>query len=191
MYKNETPESALSRNLKALIFIAIISISFVKLFYVYTGRLVTIDTQNITLSIIDLNSHYLHLNNEQMLAAKCVCSETIGEEYKGKVAVANVIYNRQVNRNQTISEVIYDPGQFDGIKNKYFKQKPTYECKKAVKEIFIDSNFILPLSVEYFHNRKLSTDIHHVNKVEQYIYNIIGRHTFCHNKDLINKYEPI
>lgn len=126
-----------------------------------------------------------------MLAARCVCSETIGEEYKGKVAVANVIYNRHINRNQTISEVIYDRGQFDGIKNKYFKQKPTYECKKAVKEIFVDSNFILPLSVEYFHNKKLSTDIHHVNKVEQYIYDIIGRHTFCHNKDLINKYESI
>lgn len=191
LYKDETADQAVTRNLRALLLIIVFAIAFVRMLHIYTGKLITIDTDHNALAIININNESAKLTDEQLLIAKCVCSEAIGEIYDGKVGVANVIYNRHVNRKQSINDVIYEPGQFDGIKNKYFKRSPTYDCKKAVKQIFIDSNFILPLSVEYFHNKEKSTDKKHVDSVEQYIYTIIGNHTFCHNKNLINKNESI
>lgn len=126
---------------------------------------------------------------ELKVVAKCVCSESVFESYEGKLAVAQVIYNRHVNRDMPVTEVIFKKRQFSGIHNVQFKKEPSEDCLKAVKQIFIDKNFVLPSYVEYFANVEKSTDRQFINNILPFWYTKIGDHDFFYNARLKRYYD--
>lgn len=119
-----------------------------------------------------------------LLLAKLIYSESPHEPYLGKLAVANVVINRSHRTGKSIKYVIYQKGQFDGIRSKRFKrvakgdEKAFQDCLQAATEI-LNGKTILPSTVEFFHNPKTSTDSKWVRKISKYRYKLIGRHLFC------------
>ena len=79
----------------------------------------------------------ISLSEEEFdLLCRLVSAESKGESFEGKIAVANVVLNR-VNSpkwEDTITEVIYTPNQFQPVSNGAINQEPTEESVEAVKE---------------------------------------------------------
>lgn len=111
---------------------------------------------------------------EYDLLARLVVSESKGEPYSGKVAVANVVLKR-VESNEfpnTIREVIYQPGQFQVVSNGLIdRRKPSEKSKTAVTEALNTDNG----DSLYFYNPKIATNrwLDQLTTVE-----VIGDHTF-------------
>ena len=73
--------------------------------------------------------------DEYIELSKLVEAEAKSEDLKGKTLVANVVMNRIASEifPTSITEVIYDPGQFDPVDNGYIKYaNPTHDSKQAV-----------------------------------------------------------
>lgn len=127
-----------------------------------------------------------YTDKELYLLARLVYAESGGEPYDGKLAVANVVVNRMQRKGYTLKEVIYQKGQFDGIRSKRFKavykgeEVAFQECLKAAETI-LEGERVIPYSVQYFHNPVTSTDNKWIRHIERYKYKKIGRHLFCHN----------
>lgn len=121
------------------------------------------------------------------LLARLINSEAGNEPLLGKIAVANVVRTRARVKNKTIKEIIYQRNkygpQFDGIDTERFNRVPSKECIIAAKRGLTE--YVIPESVYYFHNPKISTDSKHVKRVEKYTYKDIGNHRFCHNPKLM------
>ncbi|MBP3950675.1 cell wall hydrolase [Bacillus sp. YZJH907-2] len=111
---------------------------------------------------------------EYDLLARLVVSESRGEPYSGKVAVANVVLKR-VESNEfpnTIREVIYQPGQFQVVSNGLIdRRKPSEKSKTAVTEALNTDNG----DALYFYNPEIATNrwLDQLTTVE-----VIGDHTF-------------
>lgn len=82
------------------------------------------------------------------LMASCIAMEAGGYSYESQLAVGNVIVNR-VKSGQwgnSISDVIYAPGQFpgatSGLLDKYISQGPSSSCIKAAKAALSGENQI-------------------------------------------------
>ncbi len=74
--------------------------------------------------------------SEKALLAKLVEAEAKDETYTGKVAVAEVVLNRVESNNfpDTISNVVYQEGQFSPVSNGAINQPATQASKDAVAE---------------------------------------------------------
>jgi len=134
------------------------------------------------------------LSDDEFTVACLVCSESLDQPYRGKVAVANVVYNRFLNnpnKYDTYSDVVMEKGQFDGIRNKYFKKPPTQDCIQAMKQILRKKQVILPRSVEFFLNPRISTDDDWVNYITRYPHEIISDHGFYYNPKLPQSYRAL
>lgn len=123
------------------------------------------------------------------LLARLIYSEANGEPYKGKLAVGNVVLNRMERKKTSLYNVIFQKGQFDGIRTSRFKYKykvdESYQiCLKAATEL-LNGLRILPNTVEFFHNPETSTDTGWTRKLSRYKHKLIGRHLFCHNPNLV------
>lgn len=68
--------------------------------------------------------------------ARLVLSEAGSEPYEGKVAVAAVVLNRVDDQEfpDSITGVIFQKGQFAGVKSSLFDDEPTEDCIQAVKD---------------------------------------------------------
>ncbi|ORX23668.1 cell wall hydrolase [Thermoanaerobacterium sp. PSU-2] len=71
---------------------------------------------------IDIKKHSFIVNadyNDVLLLAKLIQAEGESEPMIGKVAIGAVVVNRVQNQNfpDTISEVIFEPGQFESVTN--------------------------------------------------------------------------
>lgn len=122
---------------------------------------------------------------ELKLLAKLIYSESPHEPYLGKLAVGNVVINRMSRTGKSMKKIIFQKGQFDGVRSKRFKrvrkgdEQAFKECVNAAKEI-LEGRIVLPNTIEFFHNPKTSTDSKWVRKISKYRYKKIGRHLFCH-----------
>ena len=121
--------------------------------------------------------------------AKTVESESGNQPDSGKIAVANVIINRAENRKTSIFNIIYEKGQFDGVRTKAFRREPSDKSLRAAKLALLGVR-VIPREVEFFHNSKISTDKKWIRYINQYSYVIIGDHTFCYNPFLVVKFKP-
>lgn len=119
--------------------------------------------------------------------AKLIFCESAHEPIDGKIAVGNVVTNRMSYMNQTIEEVIFAKGQFDGIRNRYWKNWEHYKNKypnkwsesiKAAKLALIGVKKV-PEDILFYHNKKTATDTNWVRLLSKYEYVTIGNHTFC------------
>lgn len=68
------------------------------------------------------------------LMAQIVYSESKGEPYEGKVAVASVILNRVLDPKfpNTVNDVVFQPNAFSCVINGQINVTPTEECYAAV-----------------------------------------------------------
>ncbi len=115
-------------------------------------------------------------DTEKQLMAQLVHAEAKGEPYEGKVAVAHVILNRVEDEHfpDTVSEVIYQPGQFQPVANGSINEPPDEESVKAVEEALANrgkNNRSL-----YFYNPDTSTDTWIFSRQTL---EVIGNHVFA------------
>lgn len=77
-----------------------------------------------------------YTRDDVQLLARVINAEAGKEPYEGQVAVGAVVVNRTKSGRfpREISDVIYQPGQFHVIGNKYFQQAPPETAVKAAIE---------------------------------------------------------
>lgn len=87
---------------------------------------------------------YNHNQNKDdiLLLAHLIESEAGSEPFIGKLAVANVVLNRQKYDNKSIEEVIYQENQFDGVLTDNFKKEPTEDSIKAAEQALAGVNIV-------------------------------------------------
>ena len=80
----------------------------------------------------------VYRNDEITMLARLVHAEARGEPYMGQVAVASVVLNRVESPAfpNSISEVIFQPLQFESVANGQFNLEPNQENIKAARSAF-------------------------------------------------------
>ena len=135
----------------------------------------------VVISHVDVNTQEIEL------LARLVYCEAGNQPYIGKVAVANVVINRQQLLGNSLYKTIHAKGQFDGVRTKYFYQKPDKESYKAAYDVLVNKKMILTLSVVYFANESISTDKKWIRRVQKHKYKDIYDHTFYHEPIYMHK----
>lgn len=135
------------------------------------------DTGAYVVSRGDIQREYTE--SDIILMAQLVHAEAEGEPYEGKVLVASVIMNRQKDGGyygDTIKQVIFKKGQFDGIKRDCFIDGTyTDEDIKAVREAQrITNNYM------FFANLNTSSDSEFINSLDWTL--TVGNHSFAEGK---------
>ena len=126
---------------------------------------------NVSNSVKQNNSQY-----EVNLLARLVEAEANGEPLSGKIAVAAVVMNRIENNSfpNTISSVIYQPGQFDPVTNGNINNQPNPESYTAAREALNGND---PTNgALYFYNPYLTSDPWIKSRQ---VTTVIGNHTFA------------
>ena len=127
-----------------------------KIIYTYTHEPIVVEAKPIL----------KHTSEDVWITAKCVCSEALNQSDLGQQYVAEVIINRVRHKKISFKEVIYAKGQFDGVRNKYFKRKPTPSCVLNTVRAFYNPE--LPLNTMYFANETISTDRKWIRYLQKY-----------------------
>ena len=116
-----------------------------------------------------------HLPAKVRLLAQIVDAESGGEDYVGKVAVAEVVLNR-VDSDEfpdNVYDVIFQENQFEPVRNGSLQNEPSEESYKAVYEALDGSNYAM--GSLYFYNAKTAKS----RWLDQFpTTTIIGSHTF-------------
>lgn len=135
------------------------------------------DNGSYTVSRGDIERQYTE--SDIILMAQLVHAEAEGEPYEGKVLVASVVMNRQKEGGyygDTIKQVIFKNGQFDGIKRDCFIDGTyTEEDIKAVREAKRIANRYM-----FFANLETSTDSEFINSLDWTL--TVGNHSFAEGK---------
>ena len=111
------------------------------------------------------------------LLARLIYCESGYEPMLGKLAVGQVVLNRMKMFNQTMSQVVYAKGQFDGVRTKYFYRQPNEESWLVARKLLYGTR-IFPEDVVYFANIAASTDRGWLRKIRNHRYIAIANHTF-------------
>ncbi|MGC4377050.1 cell wall hydrolase [Fictibacillus sp. Mic-4] len=117
----------------------------------------------------------IHISKKELhLLASLIESEASGESFKGKVGVGAVVLNRVKNKKfpDSISAVIYEPGQFTPVMTGSLK-KPSKESIKAAKKAlggYDDTHDAL-----FYYNKRTATN-HWLDSRPVTV--VIGNHTF-------------
>jgi len=112
------------------------------------------------------------------LLARLVSAEARGESYEGMVAVANVVLNRLRSpkwKPNTIEAVIYEPKQFQPVKDGSINNKPTEEAIKATLDA-LKGKVVVPEEVDCFAYKTID-----FSSWAKY-YTTIGNHKFWRSK---------
>lgn len=112
------------------------------------------------------------------LLARLIYAESNGEPFLGQVAVANTVIYRSWRKNKTYKEIVFQEGQYDGVRTKYFNRTPKPEHLRAAYYALIGYKAV-PYGVQYFHNKAIATDTKWVKYLSKHEYKTIGNHTFC------------
>lgn len=136
-----------------------------------------------SLPVVEIKSK-LPARGDCVLLAKLINAEAPYEPYEGQWAVASVVRNRMEFSSKSALDVIFQPGQFDGIHSKRFSIW-TREQYRIAFRVLVKNERNLPKSVLFFHNKKTSTDQGWVKTLARYEFKLIGNHMFCHSKYLL------
>ena len=125
------------------------------------------------------------------LLARLLYSECGLEPDLGILLVGCVVDNRMRYKNKSLHHVIYERGQFDGVRKKHFKDFYKYSypaaernkqrCREIAKLVLKGFN-ILPIEVQYYANECASTDRNWINHISQYTYVHYNNHTFYYTE---------
>ena len=117
--------------------------------------------------------------SERELLERLVEAEAKGESLAGKIAVVNVVLNRVRDEDfpDTITEVIFQKGQFSPVSNdSIHNQTPSEESRLAVQKAVDEGYRVFGDKVLYFCNPELSTSRWMIRTKKEAMK--IGRHTF-------------
>lgn len=117
--------------------------------------------------------------SERELLERLVEAEAKGESLVGKIAVVNVVLNRVRDEDfpDTITEVIFQKGQFSPVSNdSIHNQTPSEESRLAVQKAVDEGYRVFGDKVLYFCNPELSTSRWMIRTKKEAMK--IGRHTF-------------
>ena len=131
----------------------------------------------------------LPIRGDVVLLAKLINGEAPYEPYEGQLAVASVVVNRMAYLKKDLASVVFQRGQFDGVRSKRFKTWTREQYRIAYKALVAGQTNI-PSSVLFFHNKKTSTDTKWVKTLKKYEWKQIGNHMFCHSKWLMKRKLP-
>lgn len=126
----------------------------------------------------------LPIRGDVVLLAKLINGEAPYEPYEGQLAVASVVVHRMAYLKKDLTSVVFQRGQFDGIRSKRFKTWTREQYKIAYKALVTGITNV-PSSVIFFLNENTSTDTAWVRTLKRYKWKTIGNHTFYHCKWLI------
>jgi N-acetylmuramoyl-L-alanine amidase len=161
--------------------------------------LILVSLSNRNSSVKELDDYYsnLTLNGGQLpevvvsytkpseediyLLARLIFCESGYEPLLGKLMVGQVVLNRIKMFNQSLREVIYAKGQFDGVYSKNFYKVPNEESLEASRKVLYGVK-ILPEDVIYFANIPASTDKAWLREIRNRKYIRILNHTFFYAK---------
>lgn len=121
-----------------------------------------------------------HLKQYQLILARLVQSEAGGESFIGKRAVADAVLNMAELRNESVTDVIYTTGLYDGVGTSNFTRKPTPACLEAARLALLGDR-VLPPGVVHFYNPFTSNDSIWVSHISRFKYKRFGNHIFCWN----------
>lgn len=109
----------------------------------------------------------LHRFPDQVLLAKLIKAEALGESFEDKLYVGSVVINRVHSKDfpGRLDSVIFEPGQFQSIKSPLFKfdkgldslSFAEQECFVAAGNILLHGS-ILEKGFLYFHRRDINSD---------------------------------
>lgn len=119
---------------------------------------------------------YKYSDEEFLMLARIIDGEARGESYKGKVAVANVIMNRVLNRSawpNDIISVVSAPGQFS-VYNRVKDSSPSSSAKRAARAVLDNELWVIPQNVYFFKSSGSGEGDWGRNKY----YDRIGGHSF-------------
>lgn len=116
---------------------------------------------------------------EVLLLARLIESEAAGEPMQGKLAVGNVVINRMARRSKTLEQVIYRPGQFDGIHTRHFHRHPSEDSIEAAFRVLRLGHRVIRSDVYYYYNPRIATDTSWVRRLEPFVVYRIGNHDFA------------
>lgn len=142
---------------------------------------------------IDYN---IQMTRELEWATRLIQAESLNEPEEGKIAVVQTIlnrveYNTARGRNTSLFWEISRPGQVDGYRTKYW-YKPLKRENILIAYKALYGERIIPNTVYFWHNARISTDRKHVRWAEgkngELIYKTIGDHTFCHSKWILKNH---
>ncbi len=152
-----------------------------------------VETTNDTLFISSLPeieiTSTLPIRGDVVLLAKLMNGEAPHEPYEGQLAVASVVVNRMAHSGKDLTSIVFQRGQFDGVRSKRFKTWTREQYRIAYKALIAGQTNI-PSSVLFFHNKKTSTDTKWVKSLRKYEWKQIGGHMFCHSKYLLKRKIP-
>jgi N-acetylmuramoyl-L-alanine amidase len=95
----------------------------------------------------------INSSSDVLLLAHLIESEAGDEPFEGKLAVASVVLNREKVDNQSLSDVIFEKNQFDGVTTKNFTITPCADSIKAAQEVLGGTNIVS--DAYYFADLKL------------------------------------
>lgn len=135
-------------------------------------------SQENAIEVFNHDSKQLYITKDDIdLMAKLVSAESIGEPYKGKVAVASVVLNRATDPNfpNTIKEVIFQKNAFSCVKNRQIKASATQECYNAVYDAIKGAD---PTNEALFFYNPSTATCSWMKKTQKVNQTTIGNHTF-------------
>ena len=134
-----------------------------------TEKSLEFDLENLKQKNIEeelLNEPYYFLDEEdkEMIIA-IVAGEAKGEDYEGKLAVAQCILDNLIYENTTIENIKW---KFDGYDSELKKENEEAwdECKKAVEAVFDKGERVINEPLLWFYNRKTTYSSFHEEKTK-------------------------
>jgi len=133
---------------------------------------------------------------ELRLLARLIYCEAGNQPMVGKLAVAQVVINRQkyfsrLGMRTSLRTVILSKGQFDGVKTKYFYEEPNQESYDAAFRVLVMEEKVLPETVLYFANVKIATDKKWLRTIKNEKVITYHDHTFYDSKHAIRLYTTL
>jgi hypothetical protein len=123
------------------------------------------------------NNHYNYTENDVRILAQLIYLEARGESTTGKIAVANVVMNRVLNRHKfgnTIYDVVTAPKQFAYRSD----VNPTRSCISAARQVLQNEVWVIPQDVYYFRAVSKFSSLEGQNWGSHTYYQKIGGHYF-------------
>ncbi|SDL61723.1 cell wall hydrolase [Halarsenatibacter silvermanii] len=115
-------------------------------------------------------------DQEFELLSRIIHGEAQGEPHLGRVAVGAVVLNRVLSHRfpNSISEVIYDQGQFSPVQDGSYQQQPSADSRQAAREAINGKD---PTGgALFFYNPDKATDREWTQRREKVV--TIGNHVF-------------
>lgn len=116
---------------------------------------------------------------EYKLLVKFINAAAACQDLDGKIAVANVVYNRMRQDGKSMEQVLFKEGQFCEVKSRHFRHTGNSEVQRAAR-LAAAGRKVISEDYRYFYAPKyVNENRKWIRQIRSYGYITIGDHTFC------------